>query len=651
MIDHARPLSTRGQRIFLTLDKLLNRSFGEALNPFYFLGAIANFLFWIIVFSGLYLYIFFETSVVHAYASVQALTQNQPYAGGLLRSLHRYASDALVLVMALHMLRHVVFHRYQGLRWFSWVSGVLILWLTYASGINGYMLVWDRLSQFVVTTTAQWFDALPVLGGAMARNFISNAHVTDRMFSLLSFIHIGLPLCLMTVLWIHTQRIAGARTLPPRGLMVGLLLCLGALSAIQPAISQSQADMGSVVSTLAFDWFYLPSYALIAPWGPTMVWLLVLGSTAFLLLMPWLSTGKGDQTKGARMAVPQDERFISLQAGETLLDAGLREGLPMPFECRNGGCGLCKCTVLHGQVTLLPYQAWALSAQERSAGVSLLCCAQALGDIEISYTPQEGTPPAPIHRFTARVSSMHALSNHVMRVGLQMDSGSRLVFQAGQYINIILSDGAKRSFSFANAYSDAGYIELHVARVRGGRFSGWVFERMVLGDLVEFEGPIGSFTLRENSDKPIIFVAGATGFAPVKSILEHAFHTGIQRPMVLYWGVRSRADLYLVDQVQGWLAAHTQFSFVPVLSAPLPHDHWTGRTGALLAAILADFPDLSAHQVYACGSVRMVESAQASFAEHGLMQSECFSDAFHLAPQAALHDPAMHLSTAEAPHG
>ena len=646
-----KPLTTTGQKIFLALENLFNRSFGEALNPFYFLGAIANFLFWIIVFSGLYLYIFFETSVLHAYASVQALSQTQPYVGGLLRSLHRYASDALVLVIALHMTRHVVFNRYQGLRWFSWVSGILILWLTYASGINGYMLAWDRLSQFLVTTTAQWFDALPILGGAMARNFISNANVSDRMFSLLSFIHIGLPLCLMTLLWVHTQRIPSARTIPPRGLMYGLLLSLSVLSVIKPAFSQSQADMGIVVETVAFDWFYLPIYALIEPWGPITVWLLLLGSTALLVAMPWIYLGTSKHLKSARMAVPQDDRLISLYAGETLLDAGLRVGLPMPFECRNGGCGLCKCTVTHGEVSLLPYQAWALSTQERAAGITLMCCAQALGDLEISYLPQEGTAPLAIHRYTARVTSLAALSTHVMLVGLQMDSGSRLVFQAGQYINIILSDGAKRSFSFANACTDSGYIELHVARVRGGRFSSWVFDRMVVGELIEFEGPVGSFTLRENSDKPIIFVAGATGFAPVKSILEHAFETGIQRPMVLYWGVRSQQDLYLLKQVEHWLAMHKHFSFIPVLSAPLAQDNWTGRTGALLEAILADYPDLSAYQVYACGSVRMAQSAQTSFEKHGLMASECFSDAFHLAPQATLHDPSMSLAMGEAPHG
>jgi quinol-cytochrome oxidoreductase complex cytochrome b subunit len=214
------------QRAFLAFEGALNSVFGERLNPFYFLGAIAYFLLWIVIFSGLYLYAFFETSVVNAYASVDALTHDQPYIGGLLRSLHRYASDALVVVILVHMLRHFAFTRHRGFKWFSWVSGVAILWLTYASGINGYMLPWDRLAQFVVTATTEWFDVLPVLGGAMARNFISNTNVSDRLFSLLSFIHIGLPLSVLALLWVHTQRVPGAKTTPPRPLWIALLATL-----------------------------------------------------------------------------------------------------------------------------------------------------------------------------------------------------------------------------------------------------------------------------------------------------------------------------------------------------------------------------------------------------------------------------------------
>ncbi len=625
--------SNLGQRAFLGVESLFNLLFGERQNPFYHLGAIAYFLFWLVVGTGLYLYAFFETSVVHAYASVQALTHGQAYAGGLLRSLHRYASDALVLVIVLHLVRHFVFDRYRGYRWFSWISGVVILWLTYASGINGYMLPWDRLAQFVVTATTEWFDVLPVIGGSMTRNFISNANVSDRLFSLLSFVHIGLPLSVLALLWVHTQRVPGAKTNPPRALMIGLMASLTLLSLLKPALSQATADMGTVVPLLEFDWFYLPTYALIGHWGPVNTWLLVLSATALLLLLPWLPPRRSSGSANLSMAVHPDDRIVTLRAGETLLDAGLREGLPMPFECRNGACGVCKCTLKHGSVKLLPHLESALSAAERASGQTLLCCAEPLSDVEIAYVVPVGARAAPIKQYVARVTRLELLSDDVMRLDLQLDGGSSMSFHAGQYINLILGDGARRSFSFASAPHAGADIELHVRRVEGGRFTPSVFSTMCVGDSLRIEGPLGAFTLREDSSKPILFVAGSTGFAPVKSMLEYAFQTGLRRQIVLYWGVRSQRDLYLGELAEKWAREHANFRFVPVLSAPRADETWSGRTGLVHEAILADYPDLSAHQVYACGSVLMVQAAQPAFAKRGLSSDDCFSDAFHLAPQ------------------
>ena len=625
-----------GQRTFLALEKVFNTFFGERLNPFYYLGAIAYFLFWIVIGTGLYLYAFFETSVVNAYVSVEALTHGQRFFGGVLRSLHRYASDALVLVIVLHLVRHFTFNRHRGYRWFSWVSGVAILWLTYASGINGYMLPWDRLSQFVVTATTEWFDVLPVIGGSLTRNFVSNANVSDRLFSLLSFMHIGLPLAVLTLLWIHTQRVPAARTNPPRALMFGLLASLTILSLLKPALSQAPADMATLVTALEFDWFYLPTYALIQSWGPINTWLLVLGATLALLVLPWLPPRFVRQKKSWSLSLQPDDRIITVRAGETLLDAGLREGLPMPFECRNGGCGVCKCTLLHGEISLLPFQESALSAADRAAGKTLLCCAQALGDVEIEYVPLPGARALPVKQYVARVTQLEPLAADVMRLCLQIEGATALAFHPGQYINIVLDDGAKRSFSFATAPHAGGDIELHVRRVAGGRFTSVVFDTLRVGDSLRFEGPLGAFTLREDSLKPIIFVAGATGFAPVKSMLEHAFHSALQRPMTLYWGVRSLPDLYLGALAEQWAREHANFTFVPVLSEPRAEDHWTGRTGLVHEAILADFPDLSSHQLYACGSVQMVQAAYPAFMQHGISSDDCFSDAFHLAPQQPL---------------
>jgi quinol-cytochrome oxidoreductase complex cytochrome b subunit len=276
------------QGAFLAVEGLFNRLFGERLNPFYYLGAIAYFQLWIVVASGLYLYAFFETSVTAAYQSVEQLTHAQPWAGGILRSMHRYASDGMVLAMYLHLARHFVFGHHRGFRWFSWVSGVALLGLVYASGINGYMLPWDGLAQFVVTATTEWLDALPIFNGTLARNFLDAASVNDRLFSLLSFMHIGLPLAVLALLWIHTQRVPKANTQPPRPIAIGIVAMLAGLSLVKPALSQGAADLGFVAQSIGLDWFYLPVYPLIYRWGLTATWTLVAVGGAIFFLMPWI---------------------------------------------------------------------------------------------------------------------------------------------------------------------------------------------------------------------------------------------------------------------------------------------------------------------------------------------------------------------------
>jgi CDP-4-dehydro-6-deoxyglucose reductase len=629
-------LQSIGQKSFLVLEKVFNAIFGERLNPLYYLGAITYFLLWVVIGTGLYLYAFFETGVAVAYGSVESLTHGQWFAGGLLRSVHRYASDALVITMLLHLVRHFTFDRHRGFRWFSWVSGVVLLWLTFASGVNGYMLPWDRLAQFVVTATTEWFDALPIIGGVMTRNFITNANVSDRLFSLLSFIHIGLPLGVMAVLWVHTQRVPNAKTNPPRPLMISITAMLAIISIVKPALSQGPVDMATLPVMIDFDWFYLPVYPLIQLWGGTNTWLLTVGISLFLVVLPWLPPRKRSKQPTWNMAAHPDERIVVGRSGETLLDAGLRAGFPMPFDCRNGGCGVCKATILHGHVRLSPYQESVLTESERNSGKTLLCCAEPLGDIEIEYVPQIDAKRLPVQLHIARITKMDLLSADVMQVCLTMADGSHMKFFAGQYINIVLDNGEKRSFSFATAPHATDEIELQVRLVPGGRFTTEVFERMKVGDSLKFEGPVGTFSLREDSEKPIIFVAGSTGFAPVKSMVESAFHHGTKRQMILYWGVRRRGDLYLGGLAEQWALEHSNFKFVPVLSAPEPDDDWSGRTGLVHEAILADFPDLSNHQVYACGSVQMVQAAQPAFVKHGISTDDCFSDAFHLAPQRPL---------------
>ena len=334
------------------------------------------------------------------------------------------------------------------------------------------------------------------------------------------------------------------------------------------------------------------------------------------------------------MLVRPDNRIIAVRAGETLLDAGLREGIALPFDCRNGGCGECKATLRSGSVEFGAYQPGVLSSAERAAGTILPCVCMPREDVEIEYVPATAPGAAPAHPWTATVESMRRLTPDVMQVILKLDGG-RIAFYAGQYLNILLEDGAKRSFSFATAPSVNDHIELHIRRIPGGRYTTHVFERMRPGERLRFEGPLGSFFLREDTAKPMIFVAGSTGFAPVKSMLEYAFSRGVKRRMLLYWGVRRPADLYLRELPEKWAREHPNFSFVPVISHPAPEDAWQGRTGLVHEAILADFPDLAGYQVYACGSTAMVEAVYPAFKAQGLGQDDCFSDAFRLQPRPA----------------
>jgi NAD(P)H-flavin reductase/ferredoxin len=453
------------------------------------------------------------------------------------------------------------------------------------------------------------------------------------LWSLLSFIHIGLPLALLAVLWIHTQRVPGAHTMPPRPIAIGTTVALIALALVRPVTSQGgAADLSAAITTIDLDWFYLPAYALLYRWTPGEVWLLVGGATVLFLLAPWLPP-KRRRGAGFHILVHPDNRIIPVREGEHLLEAALREGMPAPFECRNGGCGMCKATLLYGGVDYGLYQESALPAEERANGKLLLCCATPLSDLEIEYVPTRTPGNVPVRVYTARVAKMNRLADDVMQLVLKVQGDQVPLFYAGQYINILLPDGEKRSFSFATAPHQRDHIELQIRLMPGGRFTTHVFNEMKEGDTLEFEGPLGSFFLREDSRKPIIFVAGATGFAPVKSMVEHAFHIGMKRKMFLYWGARRLRDLYLADLPRQWAREHDNFVFVPVLSEPAPEDNWSGRSGLVHEAILADFPDLSEHQVYACGSVAMVQTAHPAFMAHGMSEHDCFSDAFKLAPQ------------------
>lgn len=270
------------------IEGLFNPSFGQALNPWYHLGAITYLLFWIVVVSGIYLYIFYRTGVDEAYQTVESLTHDQWYAGGIMRSLHRYASDGIVVTMLLHLLRNFITGRFYGYRWYSWVTGILLIWLVYICSINGYWMVWDELAKFLVVATAEWFDWFPIFGKSLASNFLFQSNISDRFINMLSLTHIFLPLLLYLFMWLHTKRMNHAETNPPRQLVIGTLLALIVLSLAKPALSHAQADLSLISGAINLDWFYMAFYPLIYSWSPGAVWALIFGITLLLLVVPWL---------------------------------------------------------------------------------------------------------------------------------------------------------------------------------------------------------------------------------------------------------------------------------------------------------------------------------------------------------------------------
>lgn len=615
-----------GQGIFLRLESGLNYVFGPALNPFYYLGAITYLMFWIIVVSGFYIYAFYDTGVNDAFSSVEYITHEQWYFGGIMRSLHRYASDGMLLFGVLHMLRNFAFDRYRGFRWFSWYTGILVLWLIYMAGINGYWLPWDHLAQFAAVATAEWLDALPIFSAPLVRNFLEEGSVNDRFFSLLSLIHIGIPLGAFAIIWIHTQRVPQAKTSPPRALTVGLILSMLVLALIKPALSHGQADLDSAPSVLNLDWFYFWSYPLLYSWSPGKVWMLVGGVSAALLLLPFLGGKRRGKGEYEITTVPCGHAVVA-QQGETVLEAALRQGLNLPYVCRDGACGACKGKILRGTVDYGTYQEGVLTEAEKAEGKALFCCAKPLSDLEIECHEIDELGRFPIKTMKFTVQKMERAAQDVMLLELCPEGDERMNFIAGQYIAVLLDDGTKRSYSIANAPHESDRLQLHIRLVKGGKFTGHVFNEMKVGDVLQVEGPLGSFFLHEESDKPIIFMSGGCGFGSIKGMVEHALKTGMNRSMVLYWGARTPADIYS-NLPEKWQQEHDNFKFIPVLSEPKPEHDWQGRTGLVHEAILQDYPQLDNYQIYACGSPEMIDASRAPFMAKGLPEDQYFADKF-----------------------
>jgi CDP-4-dehydro-6-deoxyglucose reductase len=340
-----------------------------------------------------------------------------------------------------------------------------------------------------------------------------------------------------------------------------------------------------------------------------------------------------------KVTVQPSGRAFEVQEGEAVLAAALRQDLVLPYGCRNGACGSCKAKIVEGRVDYGVYQKKALTDDERAQGKALLCQARPLSDLVVEARTISAAKDIQIKVLPCRVQRMDRLADDVIVLYLKLPANERLQFLAGQYVEFLLRDGSRRSFSMGNAPHADELIQLHVRHLPGGQFTDHVFGKMKERDILRFEGPLGTFFLREDSQKPIVFVASGTGFAPIKSIIEHALHKGIARPMALYWGGRRPKDLYMNALPQQWATEHAQlFKYVPVISDALPEDGWTGRTGFVHRAVMQDFPDLSGHQVYACGIPVMVDAARRDFtAQCRLPEDEFYADSF--TSQADLASP------------
>lgn len=333
-----------------------------------------------------------------------------------------------------------------------------------------------------------------------------------------------------------------------------------------------------------------------------------------------------------QVTVQPSGRVFEVEREETLLGAAIRQGVGLPYGCKDGACGSCKSRLLEGRVIHGAHQPKTLTPEEEAAGFVLTCCATPQTDCSLEARTVPGAGEFPVLKLPSRVLSLAKPAADVAVLRLQLPANQNFQFHAGQYVEFILRDGARRSYSMANAPHNLGTpaaIELHIRHMPGGKFTDHVFGAMKEKDILRMEGPFGSFFLREDSDKPIVLLASGTGFAPIKAIIERIEHLGLSRPVTLYWGCRSQADLYLHDWAQQAAARLPQLRYVPVLSEPKAEDGWTGRTGFVHQAVMQDFPDLSGHQVYACGAPIMVESAQRDFvARCQLPAEEFYADAF-----------------------
>lgn len=329
-----------------------------------------------------------------------------------------------------------------------------------------------------------------------------------------------------------------------------------------------------------------------------------------------------------RVEIQPSEHQFYVESGESILDAALRQGINLRYGCRNGACGACKGKILQGSVS---YDETPIALEEADIkqNLALFCEAKPDSELVIEVEEVDLDTAIEIKTLPCRVQQMNRLADDVMQLLIKLPASERLQFLPGQYIDILLEDGRRRSFSIANAPHNDDFLELHIRLVEGGQFTTKVFNSMQPKDLLRIEGPHGSFFYHEDARDELLMLAGGTGFAPIKGIIEHILSEGNTRPVYLYWGVRTQADLYMRDLAEKWAAEYQNIQFIPVLSEA--DDNWTGRTGYVHEAVLSDFDDLSLFDIYACGPPAMIKAAQSSFQDKGMKKEQYYFDSFDFA--------------------
>jgi len=326
--------------------------------------------------------------------------------------------------------------------------------------------------------------------------------------------------------------------------------------------------------------------------------------------------------------IESTEHVFQVNEGERILDAGLHQSIALPYGCRGGACGACAASLISGEIEYPDGFPAGISEEDHAKGQTLLCKAVAKSDLVIKSKTLSAASEFVVKILAFRIQEKEQLNHYVVLIKLLLPKTERLQFFAGQYINFLLKNGKHRSFSFANAPHNDEFLELHIRHIPGGAFTSEVFDEMKEKDMMRIEGPFGSFYLREESERPIILMAGGTGFAPIKGMIEHALKIGFDRPIHLYWGVRTKEDLYMDELAQSWTKQNPLIRYTPVLSDSKEEDNWSGRTGYVHDAIMEDYPDLSQHEIYGSGSPAMVYAGRDEFVKNNLDLDHYFSDAF-----------------------